>query len=51
MLRNQVIDVNINFDVNENDNCLPGGKRCEASTLSLEEKPALTLKKDYQDSG
>ena len=34
MLRNQVIDVNINFDVNENDNCLPEGKRCEAlSTL------------------
>ena len=51
MLRNQVIDVNINVDVNENDNCLPGSKRCEALTLSLEEKPALTLKKDYQDSG
>ena len=34
MLRNQVIDVNINVDVNENDNCLPEGKRCEAqSTL------------------
>ena len=34
MLRNQVIDVNINFDVNENDNCLPEGKRCEVqSTL------------------
>ena len=30
MLRNQIIDVNINFDVNENDNCLPEGKRCEA---------------------
>ena len=83
MLRNQVIDVNINFDVNENDNCLPEGKRSKAQltlvqtsemqaslrflsensqvsmtksltsalTLSLEEKPALTLKKDYQDSG
>ena len=83
MLRNQIIDVNINFDVNENDNCLPEGKRSKAQltlvqtsemqaslrflsessqvsmtksltsalTLSLEEKPALTLKKDYQDSG
>ena len=83
MLRNQIIDVNINVDVNENDNCRPEGKRSKAQstlvqtsemqaslrflsessqvsmtksltsalTLSLEEKPSLTLKKDYQDSG
>ena len=61
MLRNQVIDVNINVDVNEYDNCRPEGKRSSqvsmtksltsASTLSLEETSALTLKKDYQDSG
>ena len=63
MLRNQVIDVNINVDVNENDNCRPEGKRSSqvsmtksltsslASTLSLEEKSASTLERDYQDSG
>ena len=62
MLRNQIIDVNINVDVNENDNCLPEGLRLQAAlldadkpastlTLSLEEKPSLSLKKDYQDSG
>ena len=37
MLRNQVIDVNINFDVNENDNCLPEGKRCEATLVQTSE--------------
>ena len=62
MLRNQIIDVNINVDVNENDNCLPEGLRLQAalldadkpastSSLSLEEKSSSTLKKDYQDSG
>ena len=62
MLRNQIIDVNINVDVNENDNFLPEGLRLQAAlldadkpastlTLSLEEKPSLSLKKDYQDSG
>ena len=62
MLRNQIIDVNINVDVNENDNCLPEGLRLQAAlldadkpastlTLSLEEKSSSTLKKDYQDSG
>jgi hypothetical protein len=83
LLRNQIIDVNINVDVNENDNCRPEGKHSKAqstlvqtsemqaslrflsesnqvsmtksltsaSTLSLEETSALTLKKDYQDSG
>ena len=83
MPRNQIIDVNINVDVNENDNCRPEGKHSKAlstlvqtsemqaslrflsessqvsmtksltstSTLSLEETSALTLKKDYQDSG
>ena len=51
MLRNQVIDVNdrINDDVDDNVN-QPSG-RLSTSTLSLEEKPSLTLKKDYQDSG
>ena len=60
MLRNQVIDVN--DDVNVNDNCRPEGKRSSqvsmtkaltlASTLSLEEKSALSLSlRDYQDSG
>ena len=52
MLRNQIIDVNIN----ENDNCRSEGKRSEAQltsalTLSLEEKSTSTLKKVYQDSG
>ena len=83
LLRNQIIDVNINVDVNENDNCRPEGKHSKAlstlvqtsemqaslrflsesnqvsmtksltsaSTLSLDETSALTLKKDYQDSG
>ena len=51
MLRNQVIDVNdrINDDVDDNVN-QPSG-RLSTSTLSLEEKSSLTLKKDYQDSG
>ena len=60
MLRNQVIDVN--DDVNVNDNCRPEGKRSSqvsmtksltsALTLSLEEKSALSLSlRDYQDSG
>ena len=46
LLRNQIIDVNINVDVNENDNCRPEGKHSKAQSTS-----ALTLKKDYQDSG
>ena len=54
MLRNQIIDVNtqINNDanVNVNDN-QPSGSQQLTSALSLEEKPSLTLKKDYQDSG
>ena len=37
MLRNQVIDVNVNDDVNDDDDCLSDG--------------GSTLKKDYQDSG
>ena len=51
MLCNQVIDVNdrINDDVDDNVN-QPSG-RLSTSTLSLEEKSSLTLKKDYQDSG
>ena len=50
---------------NDDDNHLPESKRSEAQstsiakhlarprtlTLSLEEKPSLSLKKDYQDSG
>ena len=62
MLRNQIIDVNINVDVNENDNFLPEGLRLQAalldadkpastSSLSLEEKSSLTLKKNDQESG
>ena len=52
MLRNQIIDVNtqINNDANVNDN-QPSGSQQLTLTLSLEEKPSLTLKKDYQDSG
>ena len=52
MLRNQIIDVNtqINNDANVNDN-QPSGSQQLTSALSLEEKPSLTLKKDYQDSG
>ena len=42
MLRNQVIDVN----VNDNVNCLSEGKRYEVLST-----PALMLKKDYQDTG
>ena len=55
MLRNQIIDVNVND--NDDDNHQPEGKRCEAqltlaSTLSLEEKSALPLPlNEYQDSG
>ena len=50
MLRNQIINVN------DDDNHQPEGKRCEAQstsalTLSLEETSALTLERDYQDSG
>ena len=85
MLRNQIVDVNVNDNVDDNDNHLPEGKHCEAqstlvqtnemqaslrflsessqvsmtksltsslaSTLSLEEKSASTLERDYQDSG
>ena len=58
MLRNQIIDVNVKTNVNDNDddNHQPEGKHREAqstlaSTLSLEEKSALTLERDYQDSG
>ena len=61
MLRNQIVDVNDDVNVNDNDddNCRPEGKRSSqvsmtkslTSTLSLEEKSALSLKKDYQDSG
>jgi len=52
MLRNQIIDVNtqINDDVNVNDN-QPSGSQQLTSELSLEEKSALTLERDYQDSG
>ena len=52
MLRNQIIDVNtqINNDANVNDN-QPSGSQQLTSALSLEEKPSLSLKKDYQDSG
>ena len=52
MLRNQVVDVNtqINNDANVNDN-QPSGSQQLTSALSLEEKSALTLKRDYQDSG
>ena len=42
MLRNQIIDVN----VNDNVNCLSEGKRYEVLST-----PALMLKKDYQDTG
>ena len=40
MLRNQIINVN------DDDNHQPEGKRCEAQSTS-----ALTLERDYQDSG
>ena len=52
MLRNQIINVNtqINNDANVNDN-QPSGSQQLTSALSLEEKSALTLKRDYQDSG
>ena len=52
MLRNQIIDVNtqINDDINVNDN-QPSGSQQLTSELSLEEKSALTLERDYQDSG
>ena len=43
MLRNQVIDVNVNDDVNNDDDCLPDRKLTSALSLSL--------KMDYQDSG
>ncbi|MBR5847174.1 MAG: hypothetical protein IKY72_05180 [Bacteroidaceae bacterium] len=43
MLRNQVIDVNVNDDVNDDDDCLSDRKLTSALSLSL--------KMDYQDSG
>ena len=43
MLRNQVIDVNVNDDVNNDDDCLSDRKLTSALSLSL--------KMDYQDSG
>ena len=56
MLRNQIVDVNDDVNVNDNDddNCRPEGKRSSqvsmtkslTSTLSLEEKSASSLKKD-----
>ena len=59
MLRNQIIDVNINVDVNDNVNQPSARQLTSSLTLSLEEKSAstlsledtLTLKRDYQDSG